>query len=77
MNGEHEEIVKILCDENWGTMRQDVFQKKMGTAMTYLLRRSIRMDWVQIGIVSASGFLGGAAVWIALILASGTKIIGG
>lgn len=77
MNGNHEEVVRILCEENWEDMPPKVFQRKVGLCMTYLLKRSMRMDWMQVGIVSVSGFLGGAAVWIALILASGTKIIGG
>ncbi|MEN6473760.1 MAG: hypothetical protein ABFD81_07095 [Syntrophaceae bacterium] len=73
MNGDHEEIVSILCDEDWAHLPKEVFQRKVGQGMTYLLRKSMHRDWKMAGISALSGFLGGAFVWVALIIASGDK----
>lgn len=73
---EQSEIIKMLCDEDWGKMPADIFQHKMGAAITLLLTNAARTDWIQLGIVTAAGFCGGAAVWIALIIASGSFLVG-
>lgn len=77
MNGKtSDEIIKMLCEEDWEAMPREVFQHKIGLAVTWLLRNSASMNWRYAGLVSLSGFLGGACVWIALIIASGKIILG-
>lgn len=76
MNGDHEQIVDILCEEDWEHLPSEVFQRKVGHAVVYLLKYSMRRDWKAAGISAVSGFLGGAAVWVALIITTGEKFFG-
>ena len=73
---DYDEIIKILGDEDWENIPSNVFQKKVGMGMIYLLKKSVRKDLIQVGISAAAGFIGGASVWIALIIAYGQKIFG-
>lgn len=77
MRSAPEDIIDLLCkDEDWEGMDQKTFQRKMGASVTFLLRRSVHTYWLHMGLVTLGSFLGGACVWIALIIASAKDILG-